>query len=254
MTPGRENVPALAIATIAAYAIKAAFSRLDPDELRFMTAPTQALVGAVTGMEFTYEDGYGYVALAHHLVIAKSCAGGNYLLAAFGLLATTLVPAVGGQARKLKAVAVALVSAYAVTVVVNAIRIAVGVALRDGGWEWGRMTPERVHRLAGIAVYLASLVGVHGAARRVAAAGGGSGLFAPLVAYLAVTIAIPLANGAASARPLLFAEHAAWIALVSLLAWGAGRWYRSAAPRTRSMEDPWSPFRPSPRCLPPRCP
>ena len=86
----RENAPALAVSLALALATKAAFSRLGPDELRWMTWPTQALVGLAAGLDFTYEAGYGYVDLAHRLVIAKSCTGVNYLLAVFGLLVATL--------------------------------------------------------------------------------------------------------------------------------------------------------------------
>ena len=224
----RENAAAFAVAAALAYALKAAFSRLGPDELRWITAPTQALVAAVTDLRFTYEPGYGYVDLGHRLVIAKSCTGVNYMLAAFGLIVAAVVPVVTGRARKLAAVAGAAAAAFAVTVVVNAIRIALGVALHDGGWEWGWLDAARVHRLAGIVVYLVSLVGLHAAARRAVAEGVAAtpGLLVPLAAYAAITIGVPLANGAAAARPLAFAEHSAWIALGVVAVAAAARWRR----------------------------
>ena len=230
----RENAAAFAVAAALAYALKAAFSRLGPDELRWITAPTQALVAAVTDLRFTYEPGYGYVDLAHRLVIAKSCTGVNYMLAAFALLVASVVPAIKGHARKLAAVAGAATAAFAVTVVVNATRIALGVALHDGGWEWGWLDAARVHRLAGIAVYLVSLVGLHAGARRVVAAVRATDpaaglLLLPLAAYSAITIAVPLANGALAARPRLFAEHCAWIAAAAVGAAVAARCRRRTA-------------------------
>ena len=256
MTAVRENAVAFAVSALLAFALKAAFSRLGPDELRWMTAPTQALVSAASDLRFTYEPGYGYVDLGRRLVIAKSCTGVNYLLAAFGLLVATVVPEVRGTKRKLAAVAGVAAAAFAVTVVVNATRIVLGVALHDGGWERGWLDAARVHRLAGIAVYLGSLFGLHTVARRALASADGvaRGLVRPLAAYGAITIAVPLANGAASARPLAFAEHCGWIVAAAALAWAARRCYRSAAPLARSMEDPWSRSRPSPRCSPPACP
>jgi len=230
----RENAPALAVSLALALATKDAFSRLGPDELRWMTWPTQALIGLATGIDFTWEAGYGYVSLAHRLVIAKSCTGVNYLLAVFGLLAVTLVPAVAGQARKLAAVAGVAAAAYGVTIVVNATRITAGLAIHEAGWEAGWLTPARVHRLAGIAVYLTSLLAVHAAAVRVQAGTPGTAWFAPLVAYGAVTVAIPLANGALLARPWLFAEHCAWIALVTLGAVAVARGQRRLAALRRA--------------------
>jgi exosortase K len=217
----RDDGPALAAALLVAAGAKAGYSVAGPDELRFMTAPTQALVGALRGIDFTWEAGYGYVSLADRLVIAKSCTGVNYLLAVFGLLVFTLVPAAGGRRGKLAAVAPIAIGALGVTVIVNAVRISLGVALHDGGLAWGWMTAERVHRLAGIVVYFASLVAVHAAGRcLVNATGSGarateSLVAAPLVAYGVVAIVVPLANGALAARPILFAEHVAWIVLVA---------------------------------------
>ena len=168
----RENGPPWPRAVLLAAGVKLAYSRAGPDDLRWMTGPTQALVGLVSGIDFTYETGYGYVSLAHRLVIAKSCTGVNYLLAVFGLLTFTLVPAVSRQRTKLLLVGALAGCAYGVTVVVNSVRIALAVALHEGGFAWGWLSAGRVHRLAGIVVYFVSLVGVHaaGAARGAAVA------------------------------------------------------------------------------------
>jgi exosortase K len=217
----RGNGPAFAVSLALAAGAKAAYPRLGPDDLRFLTAPIQALVGLATGIDFAWESGYGYVSLADRLVIAKSCTGVNFLLAAFGLLAFTVIPAVAGARRKLLAVPALAVCAYGATVTVNAVRIALGVSLHDGGVAWGWLDAARVHRLAGILVYLAALVGVHAAARLSLrhASGAGPILAAPLAAYGVIAIAVPLANGALAANPRLFAEHCAWIALVAMLGW-----------------------------------
>lgn len=222
MSIGRENVLPLAVSVLLAAGVKQAYADAGPDALRVMTAPTQAIVGALTGIDFAYESGYGYVSLDHRLVLSKSCTGVNYLLAVFGLLAFTVVPAVSGQGRKLLLVGALAGCAYGVTVVVNAVRIAAGVALHEGGYAWGWLSEGRVHRLAGIAVYFVSLLAVNAAGRHaLRLAQGGAGVASPIViapalAYALVAIAVPLANGALAARPWLFAEHCAWILLVTL--------------------------------------
>lgn len=211
----RENGPALAVSLALAAGAKAAYSRMGPDELRFLTGPTQALVGLLTGIDFTYEGGYGYVSLARHFVIAKSCTGVSFLLAAFGLLGFSLVPAARGWRTKLALVPAVAGLAFAATVVVNAIRIALGITLHDAGASWGWMNAGRVHRLAGIVVYFGALLVLHALARRGSAS---SAVAAPLAWYGALAVAVPLLNGAFAARPALFAEHCAWIAAVALLA------------------------------------
>jgi exosortase K len=217
----RKDGPALAVSAALAAGAKAAYARVGPDELRVLTAPTQALVALMTGIDFTYEGGYGYVSFAHHLVIAKSCTGVNYLLAAFGLLVFTVVPAIAGTRRKLAFVPLLGVGACVSTVVVNAVRIALGVALHDGGFAWGWLDAARVHRLAGIVVYFGSLIVVQSVARHMLRRGQDSGwrgaIAAPLFCYGAVAVAVPLLNGALAARPALFAEHCAWVLGVATL-------------------------------------
>ena len=70
---------------------------------------------------------------------------------------------------------------------------------------------------------------MHAAASRVPSGAPRGGWLAPLAAYGAVTVAVPLANGALAARPWLFAEHCAWIALAVLGAMAAARCRRLLA-------------------------
>jgi hypothetical protein len=140
----------------------------------------------------------------------------------FGLMTFTLLPALKSPYGKLPLVGALAAGAYAVTIVVNAVRITLGVALHAGGVAWGWLDAARVHRIAGIAVYFVSLVGVH-ALGRLALRRSEDGdhaasplLAAPLFWYGAVAIAVPLLNGAFAARPLPFAEHCAWVAGVTL--------------------------------------
>ncbi len=218
----RENGPALCVAALLAVGLKLAYSRLGSDQFTWITGPTQALVSVLTGVDFTYEAGYGYVNLARSFVIAKSCAGVNYLLAVFGMLAFTLVPAVAGQRAKLVLLGSLTGLSYATAVVVNSLRIALGLALRDSGLALGGLTPERAHRILGIGVYFLALCGVHALARAAVASTvesvrkPASLLRAPMLWYGLVALAVPLANGALLDRPALFVEHCAFVLAVTL--------------------------------------
>jgi exosortase K len=208
-----------------------------------MTAPLQAVVGVLTGLGFTYESGYGYVSLAHRLVIAKSCSGANYLLAVFGLLAFTVIPSVDGQRRKLAHIFVLAAVAYGVTIVVNSARIALGVVLHDAGVAWGWLTAERVHRLLGITLYFGALLAVHAVARRRAARPrpGMPGWFTtPFVWYGLIAIAVPIVHSLWGGRPERFVEHCASIAAVTLLFAGALALVHGRARRYRAQLSYWT--------------
>jgi hypothetical protein len=49
------SAPALALAALAAYALKRFYARASADELRFVLAPTAALVEGLTGARFEHE-------------------------------------------------------------------------------------------------------------------------------------------------------------------------------------------------------
>src|SRR5262245_10395543 len=127
----RENGPAFVAAAFLAVAAKAAHAWSALDALAWMATPLQALVHVLTGLPFQYEAGYGYVNLAHRVVIARSCLGVNYLLAVFAVLVVSVVPAVAGAWRKLAVLVPLALVAWTCAVPINAVRIAVGLALQD---------------------------------------------------------------------------------------------------------------------------
>jgi len=245
--PVLENGPALGLLLLFAYLTKAANSRLEPDQLLWIAAPTRALVSVVTGLEFVHEAGYGYVNLDHRLVIAKSCLGMNYLVAVLGMLAFTTIPTARGPGRKLLLVAPIAAAAYVATVVVNGLRIALGIALHESPLSWGWVTPERLHRGAGIALYFLALVTIQALARRIvpgatARRPPGAGFAAsPLLWYGLVAVALPLANGALFESPGRFLEHGAWVLALALL---LAAFLHAARPALRAMVRPPPAFRP----------
>ena len=90
-------------------------------------------------------------------------------------------------------------AAYAATIVVNTARISLSIETHAGG---------ELHRLEGILVYLGGLCAVYAIARR-GELSSKKMLAIPFVAYLVITLLLPLCHGASS-RPD-FAAHSMWV-------------------------------------------
>jgi exosortase K len=211
----RSAAPVVAAAALLACAGKAFFSRAGADALGFLLAPTAALAGALLGQRFEHEAGIGWLGRESALVIAPSCAGGNFLLVAFGALVVCFAPRIERPARRWAWLLASAALAYAATIAVNAVRIALGVVLRDSPWP-GLAGPE-AHRLLGVAVYLGSLLGLVLALSRALGGrrlGAVRAVLLPLAAYLALTLLVPLLNGA-GAEPG-FWEHGRAVLALSL--------------------------------------
>lgn len=152
----RERLADGAVAALAlalAYRIKRFYSEAAFDDLGWVLAPTAKLVEWMTGATFELEPHRGYLSRELLFEIVPSCAGINFLIASFCCLVCGLVqrrPTVRG---KLIHLAVSGVAAYLLTLLANATRIAIGLRLHQTGWSWGALTPDRLHRIEGIAVY-----------------------------------------------------------------------------------------------------
>jgi exosortase K len=182
------------------------------DDLRWILDPTTRGVAALTGARFEWDAGQGYFCRERLFVIAKVCAGINFLIAAFGLTAWMLARRVVSVASLVAVLAVSLLTAYAAAVVVNAARISVALwlAAHPGDQAW--MTAAQAHRVDGIAFYFGGLLLLYAFLIRFER----RSMAAPLMWYYAITIVIPLLNGAA-ASGLPFVEHTLFVLILPLL-------------------------------------
>ena len=226
---------------LAAASVKFYYSNASVNELRWILAPTASLVELITGTRFAFESHAGYMSSDYTFLIAASCAGVNFLITAFLMLALWELW------RKREAgvswnyfAAVALI-AYGTTIVANTTRIAIALQLRKTPVEIG-LSAAQLHRFEGIVVYFGFLtllffVGDY-VSRKSSHQGRGitslaksssSGqtsslnrfgfwlrLLFPMVVYYAVTLGIPLANGAFR-KEAYFAEHTVFVLLTPLL-------------------------------------
>ena len=69
-----------------ALALKQHYSSASANNLRWILAPTTALVELVSGVSFEFESHAGYMSSDRSFLIAPSCAGVNFLITAFLML------------------------------------------------------------------------------------------------------------------------------------------------------------------------
>lgn len=160
------DVALIACVLVGAYAVKRHFSRASVDDLGWVLAPTAAVVGMALDSPFVAEHGVGYFSRQHAFVIAKPCAGVNFLIIAVCAAVIGFVGTRRSVRGKLLLVAGTVIAGYAATIVANAVRIAIAVSLQDDLAAAGEALRERVHRLEGVLVYALFLFGLYALARR----------------------------------------------------------------------------------------
>ena len=152
-------------ALLIGWALKQHYSAARADDLLWMLTPTAQLVGAMTGSAFALQPGEGYFSRERLFLIEKSCAGVNFMLAAFGMLVFTLFHRVRTVVSGSSVLGVSLLAGFAAAVVVNAVRIAMAMWLAAHPIGLS-ISSAALHRLEGILVYFGGLVLLYEAAQR----------------------------------------------------------------------------------------
>ena len=153
----KTKLVVLALALVIAWALKSHYAAARADDLLWILTPTTRIVGVVTGADFSLQAGEGYFSRERMFLIEKSCAGVNFMIAAFAMLVVALFHRVRSAVSAAGVLGVSLAVGYAAAVVVNAARIAVAMwlAAHPGALFIGAAD---VHRLEGITVYFGGLV------------------------------------------------------------------------------------------------
>ena len=214
----RNQVAQGAVVLLSALALKLYYSGASANHLRWILAPTAALVELVSGLRFEFESHAGYMSGDRSFLIAPSCAGVNFLITAFLLLSAGRLLRQKAQGGGWRFIPAAALIAYLVTLVANTVRIAVALRLRslpEGSW----LSQEQFHRVEGIFVYFGFLLLLFVASEKMNA-GRTSGLLRqslfPLLVYYATTLGMPLANGAYR-QGAGFWEYSIFVLLIPLL-------------------------------------
>lgn len=148
----------LVVVALVVWAMKRHYADARADDLWWILGPTAQLVSAITGTQFAAVPSEGYVSYERLFVIEKSCAGINFLIAAFGMLVFTLFHRVHSSRSAACVLAASLLAAYGAAVLVNAARITIAMWLLDHRMALSTFNAAQVHRLEGITVYFAGLV------------------------------------------------------------------------------------------------
>jgi exosortase K len=205
-TTGITGAAALGLA----FGVKAFYSHAGADELLWVLAPSAWLARVVGGVDLVYEQGAGFISHAHRLVVGPACAGVNFLVICFLCLYFSFAQRFASRAQWFIC---SLLIAFAGTVAANGLRICVSAYLWNADIYGGSMTPELVHRLAGVAIYYASLLTLYFVVE--SGIGTRAPRSTPLLWYVGISLGVPLAGRLVAGGTPGLARHAAWVAGVA---------------------------------------
>jgi len=253
-----ERYAFVGVAFALAWLLKRHYSQASAEELRWILAPTTWLTSLFVSGEFVFQTGQGYLSREQSVLISPACAGVNFLVVA---LLSLMLGFSGrfcslGQRGRWLAASVGL--AYLATLLVNALRIGLSIALAHLAARVTGLTFQSVHRLLGIFVYLAGLLSLcltvqlwlssryPGEVGRARSAPGNRALLWALGCYAAVTLLVPLLGGAAHQPE--FWSHAAPVSVLvvvsaALLFAARGRTWDDGRHEFCSTEHPEHPER-----------
>jgi len=162
----KMKLAVLAVAVVIAWGVKRHYADARVDDLGWILSPVAGLVGVITRTTFALEPGEGYFSRDRLFLIEKSCAGINFMVAAFGMLTFALLDRVRSGTSMARVLCVSLLASYSAAVVVNSARIAIAMWLAAHPLALSAGSAADVHRIEGIAVYFGGLVALHELVRR----------------------------------------------------------------------------------------
>jgi exosortase K len=157
---------ALTVAVVIAWGLKRHYAVARVDDLAWILSPTARLVAVMTGSTFVLQPEEGYFSRDRLFLIEKSCAGINFMVAAFGMLTFALLERVRNGLSMARVLGLSLLASYPAAVMVNAVRIAIAMWLAAHPDALSAFSAADVHRVEGITVYFMGLVVLYELVRR----------------------------------------------------------------------------------------
>ncbi|HSK64387.1 MAG TPA: exosortase K [Pyrinomonadaceae bacterium] len=209
----------LLLVGLCALALKFYYSTATPNDLLWILAPTTALVELFSGQQFEFESYAGYMSSDHRFLIAVPCAGVNFLITAFVMVAWRRLWRERFGPQVWYTIPVAAAIAYVATIIANAARICLALELRARSVEVDWLTNNQLHRLEGIVVYFGFLLLLFVLLERFDSEKPiklNRVLVFPLLVYYAIALGVPLANGAYR-QGSAFWEHSVFVLVLPLV-------------------------------------
>jgi exosortase K len=205
----------LIVISLCALALKYFYSTAGPDRLRWILGPVAWLTSFLSGRSFSFEAHAGYMSSDNSFLIAASCAGVNFLITSFLMLALKRLWNFRNEGLSWRFIPLTAVIAYVATLVANTVRICIALELQQHPVRSDWLSANQIHRLEGIVVYFGFLFLLFLMTEKKKLAT--SRLLAfPLAIYYLTTLGMPLMNGAYR-RGGEFYEHAAFVLLIPLV-------------------------------------
>ena len=156
----------IAAAVLIAWGVKRQYAGAAVEEVWWILRPTTALVSVMTRERFTWQAGEGYMSRNRLFVVEKTCAGINFMIAAFGMLVMAFSHRARHGRSAFGVLGGSLLAGYSAAVIINALRIAIAMWLAAHPGSFSAFTAADIHRLEGIIVYFGGLVLLHEVARQ----------------------------------------------------------------------------------------
>ena len=153
----KTRLLALAIAALVVLGLKRHYADARADDLWWILTPSATIVGLVTDTAFVAVPGEGYLSRERRFVIEKSCAGVNFMIAAFAVMMFAVLHRVRSIASAAGIVLVGLITSYATAVLTNAVRISIAMWFAADPIG-STVTGTEAHRAIGIVVYFTGLM------------------------------------------------------------------------------------------------
>ena len=208
----KAKLGVLAVVALAAYGLKRLYADATTDALSWILAPTAYFVSLVTGVAFTTVAGEGYFSAERLFLIEKACAGINFMIAAFAMVAFALLHRARSVRDGAAIIGVSLVVSYLAAVVVNTTRIVIAMWLATRSVAISSLTAADIHRLEGITVYFGGLWLLYALVQWIDRGGAAFRYALPVGCYYLVTLGLPLVNAGRASEAFL--AHAAIVLLV----------------------------------------
>jgi exosortase K len=218
MNPRTKWGAQLIAVLLCALALKYFYSTAGPDQLRWILGPVTWLTSLLSGRSFSFESHAGYMSSDNTFLIAASCAGVNFLITSFLLLALKTLWKKKTDGLSWRFIPQSALIAYLATLVANTVRICIALELQKHPPAIDSLSANQIHRLEGIVVYFGFLFFLF-LLTESKTSGAKETLkqtIFPLSLYYFTTLCLPLLNGAYK-RGNEFWEHAAFVLFLPLL-------------------------------------